>query len=75
MVGTIRLEVGGMELTDHFERVASVDVLCGRCSRAMAIQRFCYADPAVGFNSIDYKCLSCGHEETRAYPAENADDR
>jgi len=60
-----------MELTDHFKRVASIDVFCGRCSRAMALQRFRYADPTVEFNSIEYKCLSCGHEEVQPYPPEN----
>jgi transposase-like protein len=60
-----------MELTDHFERVASIDVYCGRCSRPMAIQRLNYADLAAGFSSIDYKCLSCGYEEMRPYSAEN----
>jgi hypothetical protein len=37
----------------------------------MAIQRLTYADLADEFSSIDYKCLSCGHEEMRPYPAEN----
>jgi DNA-directed RNA polymerase subunit RPC12/RpoP len=60
-----------MELIDHFKRVASIDVFCGRCSRAMALQRFRYTDVAVEFNSVEYKCLSCGHEETRPYPAED----
>jgi DNA-directed RNA polymerase subunit RPC12/RpoP len=60
-----------MELTDQFKRVASVDVRCGRCSRSMAIQRFTYADLATEFTSIDYKCLSCGHEEMREYSAES----
>jgi DNA-directed RNA polymerase subunit RPC12/RpoP len=49
-----------MEPTDEFRRVAIADVFCGRCSRPMAIQRLRYADPAAGFSSIDYKCLSCG---------------
>jgi DNA-directed RNA polymerase subunit RPC12/RpoP len=57
--------------TDHFKQVASLDIFCGRCSRPMAIQRLRYADPAAGFSSVDYKCLSCGHEEVRPYPAEN----
>jgi DNA-directed RNA polymerase subunit RPC12/RpoP len=60
-----------MELTDHFQRVASCDVHCARCSRPMAIQRFNYADLATEFTSIDYKCLSCGHEEMRPYSAED----
>jgi DNA-directed RNA polymerase subunit M/transcription elongation factor TFIIS len=60
-----------MELTDQFKRVASTDVHCRRCSRPMAIQRLTYADLADEFSSIDYKCLSCGHEEMRPYPAEN----
>jgi hypothetical protein len=61
--------------TDHFKRVASIEVPCERCSRAMAIQRLYYADPAIGFSSIDYKCLSCGHQETRPYLAEIADNQ
>jgi DNA-directed RNA polymerase subunit RPC12/RpoP len=60
-----------MELTDQFKRVASADVRCARCSRPMAIQRFTYADLAVEFTSIDYKCLSCGHEAMRQYSAES----
>ena len=59
-----------MEPTDDFARVALADVFCGRCSRAMAIQRLRYADPAAGFSSIGYKCLSCGHEDMRPYPVE-----
>ncbi len=60
-----------MEPTDHFKRVASTDVFCGRCSKSMAMQRLRYADPAAGFSSIDYKCLSCGHEQMQPYQAEN----
>jgi hypothetical protein len=59
-----------MELTDHFKRVASIDVFCCRCSRAMALQRFRYTDAAVEFNSVEYKCLSCGYAEVRPYPPE-----
>ncbi len=60
-----------MEPIDDFRRVALADVFCGRCSRPMAIQRLRYADPAAGFSSIDYKCLSCGHEQMQPYQAEN----
>jgi RNase P subunit RPR2 len=60
-----------MEPTDQFNRVASTDVFCGRCSRPMAIQRLRYADPASGFSSVDYKCLSCGHEDMQPYQSEN----
>jgi DNA-directed RNA polymerase subunit RPC12/RpoP len=60
-----------MEPADHFKHVASVDVPCARCSRAMAIQRVNYVDLSTEFSSIDYKCLSCGHEEARPYPAED----
>ena len=59
-----------MELTDQFKRVASIDVFCCRCSRAMAVQRFRYADVATEFDSVEYKCLSCGHVEVRHSPAE-----
>ena len=59
-----------MEPTDDFARVALADVFCGRCSRTMAIQRLRYADLAAGFSSIDYKCLSCGHEEMQPYQSE-----
>ena len=59
-----------MEPADEFTRVALVDVLCRRCSKAMAIQRLRYADPAAGFSSIDYKCLSCGHEDMQPYQSE-----
>jgi len=37
----------------------------------MAIQRVNYVDLSTEFSSIDYKCLSCGHEEARPYPAED----
>lgn len=60
-----------MEPTDQFKRVASTNVFCRRCSRPMAIQRLRYADPASGFSSVDYKCLSCGHEHIGPSPAEN----
>ncbi len=60
-----------MEWTDDLRRVAFADVLCARCSRPMAIQRLRYADPAAAFSSIDYKCLSCGHEDIGPSPAEN----
>jgi len=60
-----------MEPTDDFRRVAFADVFCGRCSKPMAIQRLHYVDPAAGFSSIDYKCLSCGHEHIGPSPAEN----
>jgi hypothetical protein len=40
----------------------------------MALQRFCYTDAAVDFNSIEYKCLSCGYEEVRSYPLEDPRD-
>jgi len=60
-----------MEPTDEFTRVALADVFCRRCSRAMAIQRLRYVDPAAGFSSIDYKCLSCGHEDMQPYQSEN----
>jgi RNase P subunit RPR2 len=63
-----------MELTDQFKRVASIDVFCRRCSRVMALQRFRYADAAVEFDSVEYKCLSCGHEEVRPCPAEISDE-
>ena len=59
-----------MEPIDDFRRVALADVFCGRCSRPMAMQRLRYADPAAGFSSIDYKCLSCGHEDIRPYQSE-----
>ena len=59
-----------MEPADDFTRVALADVFCGRCSRSMAIQRLRYADPAAGFSSIDYKCLSCGHEDIQPYQSE-----
>ena len=62
---------GRMRPTDELRRVAFADVFCERCSRPMAIQRLRYADPAVGFSSIDYKCLSCGHEDIGPSPAEN----
>jgi hypothetical protein len=60
-----------MERTDDLRWVAFADVFCGRCSKAMAIQRLRYADPAAGFSSIDYKCLSCGHEDVGPSQAEN----
>ena len=60
-----------MKPTDDWSRAAFADVFCERCSRPMAIQRLRYADPAAGFSSIDYKCLSCGHEDTGASQAEN----
>jgi hypothetical protein len=63
-----------MEPVDRFRRVASIDVFCSRCLRAMALQRFCYTDAAVDFNSIEYKCLSCGYEEVRSYPLEDPRD-
>jgi DNA-directed RNA polymerase subunit RPC12/RpoP len=59
-----------MEPTDDLARIAFADVFCARCSRAMAIQRLRYADPAAGLNSIDYKCLSCGHEDMQPYQSE-----
>ena len=59
-----------MEPIDDFRRVALADVFCGRCSRSMAIQCVRYADPAAGFSSIDYKCLSCGHEDIQPYQSE-----
>jgi DNA-directed RNA polymerase subunit RPC12/RpoP len=62
-----------MELADQFKRVASVDVYCSRCSRAMALQRFHYVDVTIEFNAVEYKCLSCGHEETRPYPLVDQD--
>ena len=64
-----------MELTNQFKRVASIDVFCCRCSRAMALQRFRYADAASEFDSVEYKCLSCGHVEVRPYPAEVSEER
>jgi hypothetical protein len=64
-----------MELTDQFKRVASVDVFCCRCSRAMALQRFRYADASAQFDSVEYKCLSCGHEEVCPSPAEVSGER
>lgn len=60
-----------MELADLFKQDAFTDVFCRRCSRPMAIQRFNYADPLAEFNSVDYKCLSCGHEEARPHVPEN----
>jgi len=63
-----------MELTDQFKRVASIDVFCCRCSRAMALQRFRFAVAAAEFDSVEYKCLSCGHAEVRPYPAEVSDE-
>jgi RNase P subunit RPR2 len=60
-----------MEASDEFTRAALADVFCRRCSRAMAIQRLRYVDPAAGFSSIDYKCLSCGHEDMQPYQSEN----
>ena len=74
--GPIRLPSQGeegrrMELTDDFRWVAFADVFCGRCSRPMAIQHLHYADPAAGFSSIDYKCLSCGHEDMQPCQPEN----
>jgi hypothetical protein len=59
-----------MELTGDFRRAALADVFCGRCSRPMAIQRLRYADPSAGCTSIDYKCLSCGHEDIQPYQPE-----
>src|SRR5258706_6482756 len=35
-----------MEASDEFTRAALADVFCRRCSRAMAIQRLRYVDPA-----------------------------
>lgn len=61
-----------MQPSDHFKRVASVDVPCARCSRTMAIQRFNYTGPSAGLSSIDFKCLSCGHEQMRPYMPENS---
>ena len=60
-----------MKPVDDVEWQAFADVFCGRCSKPMAIQRLRYADPAAGFSSIDYKCLSCGHEDIAPSPAEN----
>jgi hypothetical protein len=41
----------------------------------MALQRFRYADAASEFDSVEYKCLSCGHVEVRPYPAEVSEER
>ena len=60
-----------MKPTDEWSRAAFADVFCGRCSRPMAIQRLHYVDPAAGFSSIDYKCLSCGHEDMQPCQPEN----
>ncbi len=59
-----------MEPTDDFARAVFADVFCERCSRPMAIQRLRYADPTAGFSSIDYKCLSCGHEDVQPHQSE-----
>jgi uncharacterized Zn finger protein len=51
------------EVKGEWAELTSVEVPCERCSKEMALQRVYFADDKL--SSIDYKCLSCGHEEIR----------